>query len=123
MQLERVCHRTLPWLISFSLDHMRRFGSLAVAALLASCASREAPSPNWHVIYYDRNGDGIVDYELHILGSGHADADWALIDTRFRGRYNMRVRWGITLEKQRVDISVPKHVKITPGKPPKSYTY
>ena len=22
------------------------------------------------------NGDGIVDYELHTLGSGHADADW-----------------------------------------------
>jgi hypothetical protein len=70
---------------------------------------------------YDRNGDGIVDYELHTLGSGHADADWALIDTKFRGRYDLRVHWGYVFEKRPVDIPVPKHVKITPGKPPKYY--
>ena len=102
---------------------MQRFGSLVLAVVLASCASREPSTPNWHITYYDRNGDGIVDYELHVLGSGHADADYALIDTAFRGRYNLRVHWGVALAKQRVDIPVPKHMKITPGKPPKSYTY
>jgi hypothetical protein len=54
---------------------MRRIGLLVLAALLVSCAWRESPSPDWHVAYYDRNGDGAVDYELHMLGSGHADAD------------------------------------------------
>jgi hypothetical protein len=102
---------------------MRSFGSLALAALFVSCASHEGPRSNWHTTYYDRNGDGVVDYELHVLGSGHADADWALIDTAFRGRYSLRVHWGVALEKRRVDIPVPKHVKITLGKPPKSYTY
>src|SRR5216117_1846947 len=102
---------------------MRGLRSLALAALLVSCASYEAPRSAWHVTYYDRNGDGIIDYELHTLGGGHADADWALIDRRFRGRYDLRVHWGIALEKAHVDLPVPKGVKITPGKPPKSYTY
>jgi len=63
----------------------------------------------------------MVDYELHNLGSGHADADWALIDTKFRGRYDLRIHWGYVLEKRSVDMLVPKDVKITPGKPPNSY--
>jgi hypothetical protein len=46
-----------------------------------------------------------------------------LIDTKFRGRYDLRVHCGIVLEKKPVDIPVPRHLKITPGKPPKSYTY
>lgn len=112
---------------------MRSLAALLLAIFFCGCplppeemAKRYAwnrPAATHSVKYYDRNGDGIVDYELHVLGSGHADADWALIDTRFRGRYNLRVHWGVTLEKQRVDILVPKGVKITSGKPPKSYTY
>jgi len=100
-----------------------RCGILAFATVLFGCAPAGPPRPDWRVTYYDRNRDGIVDYELHVLGSGHADADWALIDTRYRGRYDLRMHWGITLEKQRVDIPVPKTVQITPGKPPKDYTY
>jgi hypothetical protein len=98
---------------------MHRFGSFALVALLAA----GAPDADWHVTYYDRNGDGVVDYELHVLGSGHADADWALIDTNFRGRYDRRVHWGVTIERQLIDIPVPKHMKITPGKSPKGYAY
>jgi hypothetical protein len=101
---------------------MRLLEAFGVIALLASCASHDtAPTGQRTITYYDRNGDGIVDYELHTLGSGHADADWALIDTRFRGRYDLRVHWGFTLEKKNVNIPVPKRVKITPGKPPKFY--
>ena len=99
---------------------MRLLAAFALAGLLASCASHDAP-PTEHstVTYYDRNGDGIVDYELHTLGSGQADTDWALIVTKFRGRYHLRIQWGYVLEKKKVDIPVPKNVKITPGKPPK----
>lgn len=101
---------------------MRFLAAFGVVALLASCASHDTPlTEQWTVTYYDRTGDGIVDYELHTLGSGHADADWALIDMQFRGRYDLRVHWGFTLEKKKVNMPVPKRVKITPGKPPKSY--
>ena len=100
---------------------MRRLGLVALIVFLASCVSHEAPAPeHWVVTYYDRNHDGVVDFELHTLGSGHADADWALSDTKFRGRYDLRIHWGYVLEKKRVDIPVPRNVKITPGQPPVS---
>ena len=105
---------------------MRRLALLAVAALLVGCVTRgwtPIASPDWHVTYYDRNHDGIVDYELHVFGRGHADRDWALVDTKFRGHYDLRVHWGFVLEKQPVDMPVPKGVQITPGKPPRDYTY
>jgi hypothetical protein len=40
LQLQRVCHGTLPWLISFSLDLMRVFMVL-FAVLLGACAATE----------------------------------------------------------------------------------
>lgn len=67
--------------------------------------------------YYDRNRDGTVDFELHRLPGG-ADTDWALSDTHFRGRYDLRIRWGYVIQKDAVDVPVPKGVTITPGKPP-----
>jgi hypothetical protein len=73
---------------------------------------------NYVITYYDRNDDGKVDFELHELPNG-ADTDWALIDTTFRGRYDLRIQWGFVVEKEHVDLPVPKNVKITPGKPPK----
>ena len=105
---------------------MRRFWLFGLAALVASCETNEtkryAPiSRDGHDTYYDRNADGVVDYELHTLGSGHGDADWALIDTKFHGRYDLLIHLGHVVKKERVDIPVPKHVKITPGKPPKHY--
>jgi len=63
----------------------------------------------------------MVDYELHTLGPHMADADWALIDTKFIGRYDLRIHWGYVLEKKKVDLAVPKNVKITPGKNPKHH--
>src|SRR5256885_8619944 len=102
---------------------VRVVGLLCVPAVLIACATHDtSPPEHWTVRYYDRNHDGIVDYELHTLGSGMAHADWALIDTQFRGRYDLRVHWGYVFEKRRVDIPVPKNVKITPGKPPKYHT-
>ncbi len=66
--------------------------------------------------YYDRNNDGKVDFELHRLPGG-SDTDWALCDTQFRGRYDLRIGHNL-LEKKPVDIPVATNVPITPGPPP-----
>jgi hypothetical protein len=96
-----------------------------VFALVTSCIATTPKSPleegHWVTTYYDRNHDGIVDFELHLL-PGTSDTAWALSDTKFRGRYDVRIHWGYTLERKRVDISVPKGVKITPGQPQVSTT-
>ena len=71
---------------------MRRVAWLGLAAFLVSCASNDVlPPEHWIVTYYSRNHDGTVDYELHTLGRGMADGDWALIDTQFSGRYDLRI--------------------------------
>ena len=102
---------------------MRVLAMFFAVALLASCApTSPLPEQHWVTRYYDRNHDGIVDFEIHTLGRGHHDAAWALSDTKFSGRYDQRVHWGIVLEKTRVDIAVPKNVPITPGRPPASET-
>jgi hypothetical protein len=47
-----------------------------------------------------------------------ADAAWALSDTKFRGRYDVRLKFGYVLQREQVDLPVPKNVSITRGKPP-----
>jgi hypothetical protein len=101
---------------------MRCLSVLVSAATLAACASSDtaeqlaALQKREVVTYYDRNHDGVVDFELHDF-PGMADAAWALSDTKFRGRYDVRLKFGYALQRERVDIAVPKNVKITPGKP------
>jgi hypothetical protein len=68
------------------------------------------------ITYYDRNYDDRVDFELHHLPGG-ADADWAYCDTKFRGRYDLKIKWSYTIVREPVNIPVPRNVKITPGKP------
>ena len=98
-----------------------------IAAILAAVALCHcAPPPDrtiaataaarYAVTYYDRNGDGIVDCELHRAGG--SDTDWLLCDTNFRGRYDLRLAWGEAYEEKPVDIPVPTGVKITRGKAP-----
>jgi hypothetical protein len=97
---------------------MRRLGFVALALLISGCVSHDTlPPEHWVVTYYDRNHDGIVDFELHRL-PGTADSAWALRDTKFSGRYDVRLKFGYAFEREPVSIAVPKHVKITPGKPP-----
>lgn len=74
------------------------------------------PIIHYVVSYYDRNGDGIVDFELHHALNAD-DADLALSDTGFRGRYDLKIEFSPFGRKQRVDSPVPRHVKITPGQP------
>ena len=93
--------------------------SLGVAAILAACAVPRSAIDDEHgvVTYYDRNRDGRVDFELHEI-PGTADAAWALSDTKFRGRYDVRLKYGYVFERERVDLPVPQNVQITPGRPP-----
>jgi hypothetical protein len=89
------------------------------ATLLIGCA---APSPPLRqdqeiTTHYDRNHDGLVDFELHDT-PGFADAAWALSDTNFDGRYDVRLKFGYAFVRDRMDKAVPKNVAITPAKPP-----
>jgi hypothetical protein len=100
-----------------------RIASLFLLSLLAAgCVSqdeamRQQLEKQYAVKYYDRNHDGIVDLEFHDI-PGAMDAAWALIDTKFKGRYDLRDQWSVALTQERVDIPVPRNVHITPGKPP-----
>jgi hypothetical protein len=89
-------------------------------SVLAGCKPRD-DEERYVITYYDRNHDGIVDFELHHLPHS-ADADWALSDTQFRGRYDLRLNWGIGLERKPVDMPVAKNVPIISGQPPVSPT-
>jgi len=73
------------------------------------------------ITYYDRNGDGVIDFELHRYGC--CDRDWALVDRRFSGRYDLKIRWGYGLEKSNIDLAVPKNVHISSGDPPVSVAW
>jgi len=98
-----------------------RIALISALALLRACASADQnlpgiPPEKWVVTFYDRNGFGIVDFELHDL-PGAADVAWALSDTKFTGRYDVRLKFGFVFERQHVDLPVPHSVKITPGQP------
>jgi hypothetical protein len=99
-----------------------RIVSLSLFVVLTACASSDQSAlreieKQYVTTYYDRNHDGIVDFELHDI-PGAADAAWALSDTKFRGRYDVRLTFGYAFQREKVDLPVPKNVKITSGKPP-----
>ena len=73
------------------------------------------------VSYYDCNSDGSVDLEYHELPNS-GDLDRALSDADFDGRYDLRLRYGITVGYDKVDGPVPRGVRIQRGKPPTSIT-
>jgi hypothetical protein len=92
---------------------------LFVSAIVCSaCATRPTGDhPEQYVTtYYDRNGDGRVDYEFHDI-PGWADDEWALRDTDFNGRYDIRYDMGYPGGRSRVDLPVPTSVRISHGKP------
>ena len=96
---------------------MRHLVGLISFIALAGCASHKSRPMNWIVTYYDRNHDGIVDYEFHYLPDW-LHLDYALCDTKFRGRYDLRINWTYEIQTERTDLPVPKGVKITHGKLP-----
>jgi hypothetical protein len=92
---------------------------VASVTLLFGCAAPlSLPQQDREVTtYYDRNHDGVVDFELHEI-PGVATAGWALSDTKFDGRYDVRLQFGYVFSRARIDKIVPNNVSITKGKPP-----
>jgi hypothetical protein len=96
-----------------------RFKVIAsLVAFLASCTiALGSPEDRSVVTYYDRNRDGIADYELHQV-PGTTYWTWALIDSKFTGRYDVRLKLAYPFDRERVNLPVPRHVKVIPGMPP-----
>jgi hypothetical protein len=102
---------------------MRIFSAVLCTIALAACttagngteATATIPRPPARelgtVTYYDRNHDGIVDYEYHDLGC--CDRNWGLLDSDFSGRYDLELLWGYSFQKGPTDVAVPKDVPIS----------
>ena len=88
---------------------------LAALLVLVACTPNR---PRDVVTYFDRNDDGVADFEYH--NPGCYDCEWALIDSDFNGRYEKRVVWGYTLVKETVNVPIPKNVVLVVGQPPVS---
>lgn len=83
-----------------------------MTALFVGCDRHSETLQNKEEVqYYDRNGDGRVDLEIHHF-PGVGDADWDLADTNFDGRYDTKTVYGLAVRKTAVDIPVPTGVKI-----------
>jgi hypothetical protein len=103
---------------------MRKIATLVALILLAACtaefgdaASNDPASGEFTgVAYYDRNNDGVADFELHMPGCD--DCDWALVDEDFNGRYELHVLRGYTLAETAVDAPVPRAVPLRVGESP-----
>jgi hypothetical protein len=69
------------------------------------------------VTYYDRDGDAVVDYEIHRVRNT-VYLSYALIDSKCQGRYDQKMSLAYPFNIDRVDIPVPRHVKLIRGMPP-----
>jgi len=90
-----------------------KIGLLLVAGgVLTGCAVKDG-AETWkeRVSYQDRNGDGVADVETHEY-LGIEDADWALRDDNFDGRYEKKVLYGFAMSEIAVDEPVPVGVKL-----------
>jgi hypothetical protein len=91
--------------------------SLCILLLVSCTVARSSPEDHSVITYYDRNKDGVVDYELHqVPGTMHWP--WALIDSRFTGRYDRKIKLAYPFDSDSVDLPVPRKVKFTRGMPP-----
>ena len=86
--------------------------------LSAGCAKRDHEhdlnnllKERERVSYFDRNGDGKVDREMHHYVDT-ADADWELFDNDYNGRYEKKIHFGYAVTEMPVDIPVPNGVQI-----------
>ena len=90
----------------------------SLVAFLASCPiALGSPEKHTVVTYYDRDRDGIADYELHHVRKT-TYLSFVLIDSKYSGRYDVRMSLAYPYNSERVNLPVPRHVKITPGMPP-----
>ena len=84
-----------------------------MSAFFVNCATLHSEPLNSRaqILYFDRNGDGKVDFEEHHFVRG-ADMDWILVDDDCDGKYDKKLLFGRALLISNVDISVPTEVKI-----------
>ena len=87
--------------------------SALLASVITVLGGCDLPPPPL-ITFYDRNGDGVVDFELHHhLRSD--DTDYAFCDTQFRGRYDLKINYNPFNSPEPIDRPVPTGVKITAG--------
>jgi hypothetical protein len=88
---------------------------LTLLATAAGCAHHSGARENKEsVSYYDRNGDGKVDLEMHRY-AGMADANWGLWDDNHDGKFEKKVLYGVAVTVSATDIPVPIQVPIEPN--------
>ena len=91
--------------------------ALLVTFLAICSVAPGSPEDHTVVTYYDRNRDGIADYELHQVRKT-TYLSFALIDSKCTGRYDFRRSVAYPHNSERVNLPVPRHVKVIPGMPP-----
>jgi hypothetical protein len=90
----------------------------AAALVLAICSIAQSSAEERDAVTrYDRNGDGVVHYELHRVRNS-VYRSYALIDSKYTGRYDQKMKLAYPFNSDRVDIPVPRHVKFIRGMPP-----
>ena len=89
----------------------------AVLVLAIGSIARGSAGEHEIVTYYDRDGDGVVDYELHLVRNT-VYLSYALIDSKYTGRYDKKMKLAYPFNTDRVDIPVPRPVKFIRGMPP-----
>jgi hypothetical protein len=102
--------------------------AFACNVILAGCASLAGDDlyfmsdSRYTVRYYDRNHDGTVDFAYYEI-PGADDMEWALVDTGFSGRFDLKIHYGIAVGKYQLShpIPVPTHVRIQRGHLPVYY--
>jgi hypothetical protein len=74
------------------------------------------------VRYFDRNGDGRADFAFYHIPDSD-DMDWALVDTRFSGRFDVAIHYGITVGEYHMvhPTPVPERVRVQRGQLPVIY--
>jgi hypothetical protein len=110
------------------MQHLRAATVLVVVTLLAGCASSVEQDlsfrsdPQFVVTYYDRNGDGVADFAFYHIPDSF-DMDYALVDTYFSGRFDLKIHYGIAVGEYRLvhPVPVPAHARIHGRKLPVIY--
>jgi hypothetical protein len=97
---------------------MRLFLLTGAVLVLATCSIAHGSAEERDVVtYYDRDRNGVVDYELHRVRNT-VYLSYALIDSKYKGRYDQKMSLAYPFNTDRVDIPVPRHVKFIRGVPP-----
>lgn len=96
------------------LHNLTRVMGAFVAMLVVGCATSDPRETGitYQVYYYDRNGDGVVDFERH-KAVGVADADWTLKDIDFDGRFDEKTLIGYAITTRKIDQAVPRNVRLS----------